>query len=157
MRDRIKDAKPKIIHQKIASLPISNFIDTTFDRSLYRAIISIGKKPILHDWKSQQIGSWKQSNPDSPNIFFSLVSLESLHPWYGLYEQTSRNSQNRIQIENMSEMLRNKDFKPKKDFLWLVTKKEITRKYKRTILGMFWSYTLHSIMVYLIFINQYPF
>jgi lipopolysaccharide transport system permease protein len=36
-------------------------------------------------------------------------------------------------------MNRNKEFIRKKDLLWLLTKKEITLKYKRTILGIFWS------------------
>jgi lipopolysaccharide transport system permease protein len=33
----------------------------------------------------------------------------------------------------------NHEFKRKKDLLWLLTKKEITLKYKRTILGIVWS------------------
>jgi lipopolysaccharide transport system permease protein len=33
----------------------------------------------------------------------------------------------------------NKEFKRKKDLLWLLTKKEVTLKYKRTFLGIIWS------------------
>lgn len=37
----------------------------------------------------------------------------------------------------MNEM--NREFERKKDLLWLLTKKEITLKYKRTFLGILWS------------------
>lgn len=36
-------------------------------------------------------------------------------------------------------MNNNIEFRRKKDLLWLLTKKEITLKYKRTVLGIFWS------------------
>jgi len=109
VRDRVRAPEPEIIHKKIAAIPISNFVDTTFDRSLYRALIATGRKPILHDWKSQAIGSWKQSNPESPNLFFMLDDLEAPNQMFGLYEPTSWWKQNRIQIENMREMLSEKD------------------------------------------------
>ena len=101
VRDKIRAPEPEIIHKKIAAIPISNFIDTTFDRSLYRALLAAGRKPILHDWKTQTIGSWKQSNPENPNLFFMLDNLEDPNQMFGLYEPTSWWKQNRIQIENM--------------------------------------------------------
>ncbi len=109
VRDKIRAAEPEIIHKKIAAIPISNFIDTTFDRSLYRALLAAGRKPILHDWKTQAIGSWKQSNPENPNLFFMLDNLEDPNQMFGLYEPTSWWKQSRIQIENMREMLSEKD------------------------------------------------
>src|SRR5215210_1016312 len=33
--ERVQGVKPTFTHRMIASVPISNFIDTTFDRSLY--------------------------------------------------------------------------------------------------------------------------
>lgn len=109
VRDKIRAPEPEIIHKKIAAIPISNFIDTTFDRSLYRALLAAGRKPIVHDWKTQAIGSWKQSNPENPNLFFMLDNLEDPNQMFGLYEPTSWWKQNRIQIENMREMLSEKD------------------------------------------------
>ena len=35
--------------------------------------------------------------------------------------------------------LMNREFRRKKDLLWLLTRKEITLKYKRTVLGILWS------------------
>jgi hypothetical protein len=109
VRDRMSAAEPEIIHKKIAAIPISNFIDTTFDRSIQKALIAAGRKPILHDWKTQAMGSWRQSNPENPNLFFMLDNLQDPHQWLGLYEPTSWWKQNRIQIENMREMLSGKD------------------------------------------------
>src|SRR5438270_6947131 len=45
MRERVQDAEPNLLHRKVAAIPISNFIDTTFDRSLYKALIAAGRKP----------------------------------------------------------------------------------------------------------------
>ena len=47
-------------------------------------------------------------------------------------------------------VLNNKDFIRTKDLLWLLTKKEITLKYKRTMLGIFWS-LLNPILLAVIF------
>jgi hypothetical protein len=109
VRDKIRNPEPEVIHKKIAAIPISNFIDTTFDRSFHRALLAAGRKPILHDWKTQAIGSWRQSNPENPNLFFMLDNLEDPNQMLGLYEPTSWWKQNRIQIENMREMLSEKD------------------------------------------------
>lgn len=109
VRDRVRGAQPEVIHQKIAAVPVSNFIDTTFDRSLHKALVAAGRKPILHDWKSQAIGVWRQSNPENPNLFFMLDNLEDPNQLLGLYEPTGIWKDNRIQMENMREMLSEKD------------------------------------------------
>jgi hypothetical protein len=109
VKEKVSTAKPSLIHKKLSCLPISNFIDATFDRTLYKAITSIGKSPVLHDWNSQCIGTWQQTNPNNPTIFFSFCNLEQPHPWYGIYEPNARSSQNRIQLMNIAEMLKNKD------------------------------------------------
>jgi hypothetical protein len=108
-REKISSVNPCQSHYKIASLPISNFIDATFDRSLYKAIIETGKHPVIHDWNCQRVGAWEQTNPDQPNVFFSFCDLFSPHPWYGIYEPTSKDSQNLIQLRNISEMLEGRD------------------------------------------------
>lgn len=114
VRERVQDAQPEVIHKKIAAIPISNFIDTTFDRSLYKALVAAGKKPINHDWRlSQAMGIWKQSNPEEPNIFFMLPPVDDDTSSWGVYEQTGKNMQsggnNFIQIENVRDMLLDKD------------------------------------------------
>jgi hypothetical protein len=105
----IRSAKPTSLHRSIASVPISNFIDTTFDRSLLKALQDTGKKPILHDWHTQLMGSWKQSNPEYPNIFFSLPPIEGPTTLFGVCEPKKANPQLNIQVENMREMLDGKD------------------------------------------------
>src|SRR2546430_9712796 len=40
--ERITDVSPTEMHKLVAQVHISNFIDTTFDRSLYRALIDAG-------------------------------------------------------------------------------------------------------------------
>jgi len=97
------------IHRKLACIPISNFIDLTFDRNLVQALQEVGRKPILHAFLHQRMGAWRQSNPDEPNVFFSFPQLHPFHHWFGLHEQLCHHPQNRIQIENMMEMLRQKD------------------------------------------------
>jgi hypothetical protein len=114
VRERVQDAKPNNIHMKVATIPISNFIDTTFDRSLYKALVSAGRKPILHDWRlSQAMGIWKQSNPEEPNIFFMLPPVDDDNSFWGVYEYTGKNAKSRgnnfIQIENVRDMLSEKD------------------------------------------------
>jgi hypothetical protein len=109
VKERLSTAEPCQVHYKIASLPISNFIDTTFDRSLYKALVQLGKNPIIHDWNNQTIGAWKQTNPDQPNIFFSFCNLNQPHPWYGIYEPISKDHHNQIQLINIADMLNNRD------------------------------------------------
>jgi len=109
VKEKVSIAKPRLIHYKVASLPISNFIDATFDRSLYKALVELGKKPTIHDWNNQAIGRWEQTHPNQPNVFFSFCNLAQPHPWYGIYEPSSRNRQNQIHLMNTAQMLENKD------------------------------------------------
>lgn len=109
VREKVAPVLPTAFHAKIAEIPISNFIETTFDRSLYKALVAAGRKPILHDWNGQMMGIWKQSNPESPNLFFMLPKTEDDLSFLGIYEPTSWWEQNRIQIENIREMLSDKD------------------------------------------------
>jgi TIR domain len=109
IEERANSVPIQPIHRKIACLPISNFIDFTFDRSLTKALIESGKQPIVHDFFHHSMGSWRQSNPTRPNVFFSFADLRTNFPIFGVYEQLCRDPQNRIQVENMMEMLREKD------------------------------------------------
>ncbi len=106
---QMESAQVGQIHRKVAGIPISNFIDATLDRRLTKALIEGGKTPILHAFRHQRIGDWRQSNPAQPNVFFTFGSFDSFHPWEGLHEQLCIHPQNRIQVENMIEMLRQKD------------------------------------------------
>lgn len=109
VREKLHDSNLNVLHKKIASVPISNFIDTTFDRSIHKALIAAGRKPILHDWHTGQfMGGWKQSNPENPNVFFMLPNVKT-DSFFGLYEPTSWWQQNRIQVLNIAEMLSGKD------------------------------------------------
>lgn len=110
VRNKVNDSKPTVRHNKIAAIPVSNFIDATFDRSLYKSLVAAGRKPIVHDSaQGQMIGSWRQSNPENPNIFFMLPSVENELSLFGIYEPTGWWKQNKIQIENVREMLSDKD------------------------------------------------
>lgn len=108
VRERVP-AEPTTFHKHIAEIPISNFIDTTFDRSLHKALLLAGREPVLHDWNGQMMGIWKQSNPEAPNLFFMLPAVDNDLSFYGVYEPTTWSPQNRIQIENIREMLSDKD------------------------------------------------
>lgn len=105
----VRPIKIAPVHRKVAAIPISNFIDTTLDRRLVPAMKESGKVPIVHDFRSGRMGSWKQSNQGNPNVFYAFGNLESPPGWFGLQQQISLNPQNRIQLENMIEMVRQKD------------------------------------------------
>ncbi len=107
--ERANQAPIQSIHRKLAAIPISNFIDATYDRALTRALLEGGKKPILHRFLQQTIGAWRQTNLDRPNVFFTFADLEPYHHWFGLHQQLTVHPQNWIQVENMMEMLRGKD------------------------------------------------
>ncbi|OGQ95658.1 MAG: hypothetical protein A2521_17340 [Deltaproteobacteria bacterium RIFOXYD12_FULL_57_12] len=107
--EAIRDATPSALHALIAAVPVSNFIDTTFDRSLLKALLAEGKSPILHDWNSQKLGAWRQSEAGRPNVFFSLPPGDGSLSLYGILEPWKSHQQNSIQIENMREMLSDRD------------------------------------------------
>lgn len=104
-----KTAVPHPIHRKIASIPISNFIDISLDRQLLTALQELGKTPTSFHFAGKTIGSWRQRNPDNPNVFSAFIDLHKDSPWHGLHQQLTNHSQDRIQIENMMEMIRQKD------------------------------------------------
>lgn len=109
VKEKVNNAKPTFTHRMIARIPVSNFIDTTFDRVLYKALLEAKREPILHDWgPSQMVGIWKQSHPETPNLFFMLPSPMA-DPSYGIYDITGRSGKNEIQIVNIDDMLREKD------------------------------------------------
>ncbi len=102
--------EPSFSHRMIATIPISNFIDTTFDRSFYKALLANRNEIIKHDFgQSQMMGIWKQSNPKNPNLFLMLPNVEDENSFWGIYEPTGNSSQNKIHITNLSDMLKGKD------------------------------------------------
>lgn len=56
------------------------------------------------------------------------------------------------QMENSKMMSRNREFARKRDLLWLLTKKEVTLKYKRTFLGIIWSLLNPILLAIVLFI-----
>lgn len=101
--------EPSSLHRALARIPISNFIDLTFDRSLHRALLESGREPVCHDWDRMSIGAWTQTDPRTPNLFFCLPNIKAPLPFIGLFEPTGHNPNNPIQIENMAEMLSGRD------------------------------------------------
>lgn len=109
VKEKINNAKPTFTHRMIARIPVSNFIDTTFDRVLYKALLEAKREPILHDWgPSQMVGVLKQSHPQTPNLFFMLPNPVA-DPSYGVYDITGKSGKNQIQIVNIDDMLQGKD------------------------------------------------
>jgi hypothetical protein len=106
---RVAAGTPTAVHRAVASIPVSNFIDTTFSRQLYKALLELSREPICHDWRIQMIGVWRQSNPERPNVFFSLPPTDGAPTMYGVSEPLARHPQNMIQLENVREMLRGRD------------------------------------------------
>jgi hypothetical protein len=104
---RASGAKPTQMQLAIAHLPISNFVDTTFDRSFLKALHAAGRTPLVHDWNRQMMGDWKQPNVATPNVFFMLPNPLDYSPWFGVFEQ-SRTKQS-IQLSNIGQMFDGKD------------------------------------------------
>lgn len=106
---KVASMTPQPIHRKLASIPVSNFIDVSLDRQFLVALQELGKNPIIHSFSGLSMGAWRQSNPDNPNVFSAFIDLNIDSPWHGLHQQLTNHPQNRIQIENMMEMVRQKD------------------------------------------------
>jgi hypothetical protein len=49
VKKKVNNAKPTFTHRMVARIPVSNFIDTTFDRVLYKALLEAKREPIVHD------------------------------------------------------------------------------------------------------------
>jgi hypothetical protein len=110
VRKKKESTRPHPIHRKLASIPISNFVDVSLDRQLLTALKEHGKQPFPHSFSGgTMMGAWKQRNPDSPNVFTAFIELQMDSHWYGLHQQLTNHPQDRIQIENMMEMVRQKD------------------------------------------------
>ncbi len=104
---RVRNAGPTPQQLAIAHIPISNFIDATFDRAFLKALHVAGRTPLLHDWDRQMMGDWKLPNLSTPNVFFLLPNPHDYSPWFGVLEQ-SRNKQS-ILLSNIAQMLNDKD------------------------------------------------
>ena len=110
VRKKKESTSPHRIHRKLASIPVSNFIDVTLDRQLITALQEHGKKPFDLSFSGGiMMGSWKQRNPENPNVFTAFIDLNFDSPWFGLQQQLTNNPQDRIHIENMMEMVSQKD------------------------------------------------
>lgn len=101
--------EPARIHYLVAHVPVSNFIDSTFDRSLYRALKEVGREPVVFDFDRQFMGSWRKSTPEKPNLFFTLPSIHNPSFIDGVSEPVTGPAKNAIQIENIGDMLLGKD------------------------------------------------
>lgn len=105
--DRTAGSQATPFQLAIARIPVSNFLDTTFDRTFTKALIAVNRRPVAHDWDSQMIGSWKQRNPDTPNIFYMLPRPDPQSVWFGVRHLTGEHGS--IQVANISEMLDGRD------------------------------------------------
>lgn len=106
--ERLRGAEPTPLQRAIAHIPISNFIDATFDRSFQQALLAAKRTPIVHDWDRQAMGDWKQPNVTTPNLFFMMPNPAAHSPLLGLFEQVRKNNMH-IQTSNVAHMLRDKD------------------------------------------------
>ncbi|MDP9191454.1 MAG: hypothetical protein M3P06_07110 [Acidobacteriota bacterium] len=71
-----------------------------------KALTAAGRQPLLHDWDHQMMGSWRQTKPETPNVFFMLPKPDPANPWWGIHELTKGNN---IQISNIADMLDGRD------------------------------------------------
>lgn len=72
MWETLSGAEPTEAQRLVASLPVSNFIDLTLDRGLAKALRAIGKRPVEHGPFSGRMGSWRQSDPSEPHVFYAM-------------------------------------------------------------------------------------
>ncbi len=102
------DPKPTAAHEMLAGVPISNFIDTTFDRSLVKALTDAGRTPRVHQWMGERMGGWKQTNPDKPTVFCMLPQPEVNPTFFGLHEPVRKHKID-IHTANIGDMLTERD------------------------------------------------
>lgn len=102
----LSSAEPTLMQHAIAQIPISNFIDTTLDRSFTKALLAAGRRPLAHDWSRQMVGSWRQTIPETPNVFYMLPQ-----PGYGLWStlRFPTHEERSIQRINIGDMLDGRD------------------------------------------------
>lgn len=107
MWELLNNSRPTERQQLLAALPVSNFIDLTLDRSLAKAMRAIGKQPIEHGPLSGMMGSWKQTEPNRPHIFYALEQPPVGGQGWGGVRATMLKDD--IVRANAGEMLRRKD------------------------------------------------
>jgi TIR domain len=100
-------AVPTDYHRLIATIPVSQFILTSFDRSFLTALTDAGRRPLLHDFDRQSIGSWRETDAATPSVFFMLPAPNPANPWWSLQNQVTK--ENIIHISNLNDMLAERD------------------------------------------------
>lgn len=105
--DAITGVQPSAFHLSLARVPISNFVDTSFDRSFGKALQLAGRNAVRFDWDRQMLGSWRQRNPDTPNLFHMLPNPKDGSALFGAHLPDSRIAS--IQLANIADMLDGRD------------------------------------------------
>jgi hypothetical protein len=107
MWELLSRSEPTAQQKLLAALPVSNFIDLTLDRALVKAMRAHGKQPIEHGPLSGRMGSWKQTEPGRPHVFYALEHPPVAgHGWGGVRATMLKDD---IVRANAGEMLRRKD------------------------------------------------
>ena len=97
------------VHQLLAAIPISNYIDTTWSQKTVAALRETGRRqPYVHGFWDNRIGGWTQGTAEIPNVFLTFAQLGTRHPWNGLREILTPQNGYRIGLENLMEMVRHK-------------------------------------------------
>lgn len=105
LQNYLHDSKPNDQLRRIAALPISNFIECTPDRLLIKALVEIGKQPIVHDESTMSLGEWKIADPERPHVFCVLGNPSP----NGFGRLSSLLDPLNGHVENILDMLRRKD------------------------------------------------
>jgi hypothetical protein len=107
MWNLLHGVEPTERQRLVAALPVSNFIDLTLDRALAKALRARGKQPIEQGPLSGMMGSWKQTEPNRPNVFYAMEYPPiGGHGWGGVRSTILKDD---IVKANAGEMLRRKD------------------------------------------------
>lgn len=107
MWNLLNTSQPTEHQQLLAALPVSNFIDLTLDRALAKAMRAAGKQPIEHGPLSGRMGSWKQTEPSRPHVFYAMeYPPVGGQGWGGVGATMLKDD---IVRANTGEMLRRKD------------------------------------------------
>ncbi|HEV8431882.1 MAG TPA: toll/interleukin-1 receptor domain-containing protein [Thermoanaerobaculia bacterium] len=94
-------------HRSIARLPITNFIDATLDRSLTKALLEVGKIPIVHDEMSMRVGEWEVAEVGRPHVFYVIGTARAATGFTGGLKSLLASDTTRV--ENIAEMLERRD------------------------------------------------
>lgn len=101
----IESVSPTDLHRRIAQLPITNFIDCSIGRTLTKALLAVGKQPIIHGGNSMRLGEWEVSDIDRPHVFYVIGTPGDR--WKSLHSLIA--NKNEGHVENVLDMLRRKD------------------------------------------------